>query len=96
MRSTILISITLSLVLLLIDTSNSHSPLLFGLMGLVLYYFMFPSQPKHFLLMTAFNDPHDYLKNKYCEYFATSDQALLELDTEGRLLNINPSAKAMF
>ncbi|MDG1765347.1 MAG: ATP-binding protein [Flavobacteriales bacterium] len=96
MRSTILISITLSLVLLLIDTSNSHSPLLFGLMGLVLYYFMFPPQPKHFLLMTAFNDPHDYLKNKYCKYFATSDQALLELDTEGRLLNINPSAKAMF
>ena len=96
MRSTILISLSLSLVCLLVDDSNFHLIPTFGLLVLIISCFMAPAKPNSLLLMTAFNDPQEHLRNKYCEYFASSDLALLELDTDGRLLNINPSARAMF
>ena len=96
MRSTILISLSLSLLFLLVDDSNFHLIPTFGLLVLIISCFMAPAKPNSLLLMTAFNDPQEHLRNKYCEYFASSDLALLELDTDGRLLNINPSARAMF
>lgn len=83
----------------LIDPFNGDcSSLLFTLLliATILIIFLRPERKNVFLISTLHehNDTKQE-RNKYQEYFLTSDLALLELDDEGRLLSMNASAEKL-
>lgn len=83
----------------LIDPFNGDcSSMLFTLLliATILIIFLRPERKNVFLISTL--QEHNNTKqerNKYQEYFLTSDLALLELDDEGRLLSMNASAEKL-
>ncbi len=78
------------------DSENSLSLLIVLALTIVLFISFGPKNRSFLLIATLQeNKAHDTSRNKYFEYFITSDLALLELDDEGRLVTINRAAEAL-
>jgi PAS domain S-box-containing protein len=76
---------------------ESYALLLILLLFVSFLLIFFRPPNSSFLLISTLHDKSETgeERNKYQEYFLTSDLALLELDDEGRLLAINPSAEKL-